>query len=406
VNKRQRAARRAKRVAEEGISVTTDTASSPVDGMNNTLKSNDNDKPTNNQETSMTTSSVKKLVPGQVQVVGPPPPAKRFIDLHCYGAHEGAKGNVPAVAEFNERSASVQLVPVYVDPVPGRALEMKERAERLGVLAKHVEARAEDLLATQSLSDPQIVHIDRASGVASVLRAASSSRAATLAYMLVKLPNGKLYGLAAALTLSDESVRNAAIVFFEELARASERNTSSDVVGDGGDPAHTLMEPQIRAWFRRHTVVNLTKAVAGLELSTNALELTEDGTESVPLFVVVRQDWAQSQLALAEEVIGNPAMPIRKGAKFVIAEVVQGKGIRLHHARRRSDDKVTIGGAIVVDRSDYERAVAAARRTKERTEAKENEAIVTDQERELAKRALAVVALAAVSAANPVLTTD
>ncbi|MDQ2642662.1 MAG: hypothetical protein M3020_02515 [Myxococcota bacterium] len=314
------------------------------------------------------------------------------------GANRGARENVPAFRSFNERSIAAEIVPIYVDPVPGRAVEQQRYAELQGVRSGAIEGRVEDVVkAIGSASDePVAVHIDRASGVASVLRGTMDARRALLIYLLVRLPSGRLLGVACAFGAGDRAAREGAAVFFQVLADVSERNGSDAILGSGADPAHVRAEPAIRAWFRRHTEQNLAKIAAGLEPATNTCEVTPDGSDIVPLVAAIQAAWSDP-VELAERILGNPTAPIRRGSRFMLAEVVPGAGIRLHPSRRRTDGRVTVNGVEIVDRSEFER-VAREHETRElaRREAAERQA-------ELARVRAERETL---SLLNPVLTTD
>ena len=72
---------------------------------------------------------------------------------------------------------------------------------------------------------------------------------------------------------------------------------------------------------------------------------------------------------LAERVLASPASPIRRGVRFVVAEVVRGQGIRLHDVWYRTDERVSVGGVEVVDRATLDRAVEDARAAEQRRQA-------------------------------------
>jgi hypothetical protein len=347
MNSRQRRARRAREQAAAGNEIATAET---------------------NEETTMTRELSYLIAP-------PPPPPKRVVTVLNGGAHRGARENIAAFAEFNLSSAATAIQPVYTDPLPGRALELKEEAARRGVVAGAIEGKVETIVKAiaGASSDPLVLNIDRASGIASVLRDTRGLNRAILGYLLVKLPDGGLRGIRYVLEPKDAEAREAAITFFETLAHVSERNTSDAIFGEHADPVHALLEPAIRRWFTEHTKANLAKIVAGLEPVSNVFEVTSNGHETLPLFVTIRRKWSDP-LALAETVVANPSLPIRKGARFVIAEVLPGDGIRFHDVRRRTDDRVTVGGAEVVNlaavreavrREEVARQAAEARRRAE-----------------------------------------
>jgi hypothetical protein len=362
----------------------------------------------------------------QTYTVGPAPaPTKQIITVENGGANRGARENLRAFAEFNLTSEAASLVPVYSDPAPGRARALAEEAAQRGISARGVEGKVEDVVLSHG-SDPRapiILNLDRASAIANVLTQTAKSPRATLGYLLLKLPSGRLWAVRFVLEAHNETGRAAAVAFFERLAEVSERNTSADILGEAADPAHVLAEPAIRAWFAAHTKANLAKIVAGVEPATATFEVTMDGHETLPLLIAVREGWSNPGM-LAAELLENPASPIRRGTQFVVAEVT-GEGIRLHAVRRRTDDRVTVAGAEVIDRATVnarqaeesarrEQAAAQARASAAREaeaaarrKAADGHALAEEQALvQMATAALAVAARETLSRRNPVMTTD
>jgi hypothetical protein len=296
--------------------------------------------------------------------------------------------------EFNRDSTQAVIEPKYVDVALGRAHDFIRESLEAGLFARALEGRVEDIvLAERGMStDPIILNLDRASSLANVLRTTADAGRPTLGYLLLKLPSGRLWAVRFVLEPANDGARAAAVAFFERLADVSERNTSDSVVGDDADPEHRLLEPRIREWFAEHTKANLAKIVAGVEPASNTFEVT-NGHDTSPLIISLQRSWADP-LALAEAVLENPPVPIRRGMQFVLAEVTPD-GIRFHEVRRRTDDQVTVGGAEVVDRA----AVLA------RVEA-DQEMARREQQRRVAREALARAARETLSRRNPVMTTD
>lgn len=334
-----------------------------------------------------------EVVPYVIQPV-PPPSAKRVLRPINGGANRGARENRPAFTEFNRDSTHAVIEPTYVDTVPGRATAFAEESRGLGLFARALEGRVEDIVLAEAepSTDPLILNLDRPSAIARVLRTTAHSGRPTLIYLLLKLPSTRLWAVRSVLEANDVEGRLAAVAFFERLAEVTERNTSNAILGEQAAPEHVLLEPQIRKWFAEHTKANLAKLVAGVEPATNTFEVTS-GTDTLPLIISVGSDWADPTV-LAESVLVNPAVPIRRGMQFVLAEVTP-EGIRFHEVRRRTDDKVTVGGAELVDRA----AMVAQWQA-------EDEAAEREAQRKLAADALARAARETLSRRNPVQTTD
>lgn len=322
-------------------------------------------------------------------VIGAVPAPKRTVTVLNGGANRGARENLRAFAEFNRDSTRTAIVPVYVDPLGGRAFAMKEEAERQGVAARAVESRLEDIVdaeGTEDTSPLQLFNLDRASAIAHVLRATEATHRATLGYLLLKLPSGRLWAVRFVLEPHDQLARENAIAFFERLAAVSERSSSGAILGESADPAHVLAEPAIRRWFADHTKLNLVKILSGIEPATNAFEVTMNGSETLQLVIAVRNEWTDPP-ALAEQIVANPSAPLRRGTRFLLAEVAPD-GIRFHDVRRRTDDRVTVGSAEVVDRDAVDTKVRS------------------DEANRVAAEALAKATRETLSRRNPVTTTD
>ncbi|MCC6217862.1 MAG: hypothetical protein IT376_23595 [Polyangiaceae bacterium] len=378
----------------------------------NTNPTNKNNKPENK---TMSNYNV------QNNIVGPPPKPKKVITVLNGGAHRGARENMRAFVDFNLESSGAQVIPYYIDPAPGRALATQEEAEGRGIIARAIEGRIEDALVSGDIdaTAPVVLNLDRASAVASALHAVENFNRAVLAYMMLKLPSGRLWAVRLALEPRDGVAREAAFAFFDRIAAVSERNASAGIFGTGADPAHALAEPAIRAWFAEHTRANLSKIAAGVEPVTNVFEATSDGQRTVGLHIVVRPSWSDTA-ALADEVVSNPTWPIRRGSQFVVAEVTP-EGVRFHLVRRRSDERVTVHGTDTINRAAVEaqekaQALAVARAAEQdAANARRSANTPMDQaEQKAAMVELVMVAAAALrraeretlSTRNPVMTTD
>jgi hypothetical protein len=330
----------------------------------------------------------------QPYVIEPAPAPRQTIAALNGGANRGARGNIRAYADFNRTSTRAVIEPIYVDPLPGRAEALKDEALLQGIVARSIEGRLEDIVLARdaSANEPVILNLDRASAIAKVLSDTRASGRTTLGYLLLKLPSGRLWGIRFVLEPHDAEARAAAIAFFVRLAEVSERNRSEAILGEGADPAHTLLEPKIRQWFAEHTTANLAKILAGVEPASNTFEIT-DGDTTRALVIVASETWSDP-LELAGRVVANPSVPIRKGTQFVVAEVTRD-GIRFHDVRRRTDDRVTVGGAEVADRAAFEAKARADDEAKQR-----------EEDRRRAEEALARAQRETLSRRNPVLTTD
>lgn len=319
--------------------------------------------------------------------IQPIPAPKRVLDVLNGGANRGARENIRAFEAFNNRTSHAQLQLTYADPDPGRAEGILDDPRLQRMLARAFEGKVEDLVRVQNAENegPIVLNLDRASGIAAVLRETEGSNRPILAYLLLDLPSGSLWGWRLVLEPRDRAARMVAITVFDVIAAASERNGSTKVLGTDADPAHRLIEPIIRSWFAEHCEQNLHKIAAGVEPVTATMEVT-DGQTTYPLFVAIRDDWSDP-LLLAEQIVANPTMPIRKGTQFVVAEVsTANAGIRFHIVRRRTDDRVTVAGSERYDAASIEanrevlrqRALEAIEHAKQVTISRRNPVRTTD----------------------------
>lgn len=343
---------------------------------------------------------------------------KRTVPAVNGGANRGAREGLGAYEEFNASSTAAEIVPTYVDAMPGRAAELVADARRRGLRAQAIEGRIEDALAHGDFpgSAPIVLNLDRASAIANVLESPGIERRAILGYLLLKLPSSRLWGLRFVLEPGDAVVREGTARFFRQLAALSERGGSGAIFGAGGDPADALNEPLFRRWFKEHARANFAKIVSGLEPMSNALEITPDGSETMPLFLAARSFWGDArELGLA--VVADPTSPIRRGTRFGVAEMTP-EGIRFHVFAWRTDAELAELDADTLDHAGIDAALARAEAAR-REDAARAEAARRAEERGGAFLVGAAVGLAlgvgaalaladreSVTRRNPVRTTD
>jgi hypothetical protein len=295
---------------------------------------------------------------------------RNTIPFHTAGAGRGAERMLPHLEQFNRQSERWQLVPTYIDPAPGKARTLAQKAMQQGIPAAYEEATAGEIIARDDGSTPLVLSLDRPGEVAKALRQAIATRQAILAFLLVRTPNGMLYGVRVVCSRDDQAVKEQAAVFFEALAGVVARTGSSFVFGERGKPEHLAAEPAFRAWFAQGLGVNLPKLVAGIEPEGAAVEITEDGKTAMPVLIIDHRatGWADPS-ELAREVSNNPAVPLLRGEGFVIAEI-GAEGLRLHRVQKRHDDKVQLHGSSVIDPAGVA-AMEAEDRERARREAEE-----------------------------------
>lgn len=331
------------------------------------------------------------------------------------GASRGARLGMPAIQNFNRTSQRFEIVPTYVDSFPGRSESLAAEARAKNIQATAEEARIEDFLATRPERDvPGLLNIDSATSVAKVLPLVGERLPALLAYQIVEMPDGRVYGVCLLIRRGEEELRDRATRLFETLGRLTERSGSEVILGPAGSAAARAVEPTLRRAFATHTVKNLTKVFAGLEPESPALEVVSTTGETAPLYIR-ETDGMVDPSDLAAEVANNPEHPMRRGTSFAIAETTPA-GVRFHEARRRMvDDSVRVRERGLLERAVVDRSVAegeAQRRAAEEEAAKH--AVRPDSELSKLFAEVLVPQLAAIerprtimiSTRNPIRTTD
>lgn len=251
------------------------------------------------------------------------------------GANRGARENLTALQTFNGTSVAAEIEVLYADPAPGRAEETAELARRGGIEAEAIEARAEDVLSGEVV-DANVFHVDNAATLASGLVVLGQRRLPSLGYLIMVPSTGRMLGLRFVLPAGEDERRAEARAFFESLARVTARSGSREVFGENARASHQLMEPRLRAAFARHTGEELARLTAGVLPEHAPIDVTFDGETSMPLLIDVRASFGEPG-AVIEAVAKKPAVPLRRGMNFLVAEVTDG-GLRIHEARRRQVD--------------------------------------------------------------------
>jgi len=281
--------------------------------------------------------------------------ARSRVEVMTAGANRGARLMQPAIANFNRASARFALAPIYVDPVPERALALVREGARRGVTATAVEARIEDVLSSEDRShSPLIVSVDNPYAVASALESAEGRP--VLVYLLVRMPSQELMGIRAVIRSDDDRERELAARFFRALGKLTARSGASAVVGVDGRPEHIALEPAYRAWFAEHMQSNMTKLVANIAPENDPLEITVDGRKTMSLMVKESGPAWSDPSELARAIVEHPLMPITRGRDFAIGEIGPD-GVRMHVLRvRATDGKPAINARAVVTPEEYRAA--------------------------------------------------
>ena len=283
---------------------------------------------------------------------------KALVPILNAGAGRGAKGNLEYLANFNKKSSAHALLPEYVDPVPGRANDVADKASSLGLAAIATEGTIQQVLA-KSESLFVVGNLDKPGTLADLVE--RTSERTTLAYFLTRMPNEELWGFASVLSPGDDRARDGFVFFLNELKGVTARTGSRHVLGDKGPVKNRIVEPQYRQWFGNHLNRNLAKVLAGLEPESYQMEATRDGRTSMPVVFYGANEWSDPK-TLAESLVNNPPFPMIRGEDVAVAEMTR-RGIRIHRVRRRlTDGKVAVRAAALLDPESIEEARRKAER--------------------------------------------
>src|SRR5262245_31422179 len=250
----------------------------------------------------------------------------RIVPLIHAGARRGAEALVPYLAAWN-REAGVPLRSIYVDPVPGRAAAMRDRARGLTLSAEAEEATIEDFLPRTDRRESHGVIVLSLDHPRSISRALELSTGhPVLGYSLWQFPTGHLAGCQVAIAPSDEAVRRRLAALFLALDSRTARAGSQAIFGERADAANRVAEPLYRACFGAHLTRNLPKLASGLEAEDSSIEFVLNTVSPEAAIIVESPRAWRSETELHGEATGNPIAP---GGALLILEIGPN-GLRVH----------------------------------------------------------------------------
>lgn len=277
---------------------------------------------------------------------------KRTVNTVVAGAHRGAEAALNALITLNNTNKALSIIPHYVDPIDGRAEAMAEAARQQGLDgALGTVARIQDEKAVAGEADLVIHHLDRADAIAESHAITVNNGTPSLSYLAMLLPGRAVLGVAAVDDRQSPEASAQIQTFFRGVARVSARAGSGSVFGVEAPIESNQAEALIRSWFARHSDDCVQKLAAGVAPTRYPLEITFDGDESIPLFVVESDTPATSLEQLAESVLMNPHTPIPRGSRFVVCEVLPN-AVRFVTIRHRSFGGVNVTGQTSVTDRD------------------------------------------------------
>jgi hypothetical protein len=257
------------------------------------------------------------------------------------GARRGAEALLPHLAHW-EKGGRRSFGLAYVDPVPGRAESMAERARAQGLDAGAEEAAIEDFLPQSTASSSHstlILSLDHPRALSRAF--AVSAGLPTLAYQLWQFPTGHLAGFQAVVAPEQDAERQRLAALFVRLDELASRQGSETILGLQAG-TNRVVEPLYREGFGRHLTRNLPKLAAGLAPEDPAVGLVLDGRTPEPAVIVESPRGWKTEAALLEETSAMITDPLTPGDSRLLLELGPD-GLRAHRLRlRRVDRKVDV----------------------------------------------------------------
>ncbi|MBI4446917.1 MAG: hypothetical protein HY645_13550 [Acidobacteria bacterium] len=276
------------------------------------------------------------------------------------GSNRAARENLRHLLELPVAPGSLVRRVDYLDAVPGRASQLAVMAASAGL-----ESRGYDSVFTERAPvdlvdqyDAVVFTPDNAATIADGFRMLLAKP--VVAYLLLGMPDGLLFGVAAIGGVGDEPNRHKPTAFFDAVQRVTARSRARDFWGENAPSQYRTMEPAYRQVFGRHLQDNLSRILAGLEPESYPMEITRDGRSMNPMVVHDSGGgWAEPR-QLAEMAINE--VGVLPGRSFVIAEIGP-QGLRFHIAQlRKIDRELSVQGTVRFDPDAFEQAIREAER--------------------------------------------
>src|SRR5205085_10344002 len=175
-------------------------------------------------------------------------PTRRRLRVIEAGTNRGGRGSLPHVAEFQRDSEVIDVELVGVDPIPLRAQQFTNEAQRIGVHGRAREAKIEDVIAEGVPDDTTVLlHIDTPQGHAAALDLLADTDAPVLGVIYAASPaDRQLNGLRYVMAGNEHDEKRKVASLFRSLAAFSGRGGYDRVWGERGRPDHRPLEPVYR----------------------------------------------------------------------------------------------------------------------------------------------------------------
>lgn len=312
------------------------------------------------------------------------PPRRSVID--GVGGGRAMRAILPVLAERHRTNPATELR--LFEPRATKGHEIVRHAESQGVSLTLRPVRGEDGLRDSRDAGLILVHTDDPRTTAELLANEALIGRPILGQLLIKFGE-RIAGLRVAAERGDLTTRRAGTLLMERLAELRGRRGASAIVDD---PRFAAIEEPVRAWMRAAVEREAERLEADIVPECDPLELTYDGIETLPVFVVetmAPEDPEELVRRTLERELEHRTLT--RGTSFIVAEIpTHERALYLHEARLRLTD----GDVRVLSREVLTSASFAPR------------SIARESGRPGSDGVGAVLALFAITAAAPVLVTD
>ena len=312
------------------------------------------------------------------------PRPRRVVD--GVGGGRAMRAILPALAERPRANPATELR--LFEPRAPKGHELVRHAESQGVPLVLRPVRGEDGLRDWRDAGLILVHTDDPRTTAELLANERLIGRPILGQLLIKFGE-RIAGLRVAAERGDRTTRHAGTLLMERLAELRRPRGAS---GNGGGPRFAAIEEPVRAWMRAAVEREAERLEADIVPECDPLELTYDGIETLPVFVVETHS-SEDPEELVRRTLARELehRTLTRGTSFIVAEIPSHeRALNLHEARLRLTD----GDVRVLSRETLTSASFAPRSGARASGRQGSDGIG------------AVLALFAITAAAPVLVTD
>jgi hypothetical protein len=314
-------------------------------------------------------------------------PARRRLRVIDGGTNRGGRETLRHLANLQHDTEVIDVELVGVDPIPPRAQQFIEEAQRLGLRGEAREAKLEEVIAEGIPEHTSVlVHVDTPQGHAAALELLADTDAPVLGALYAASPvDGQLHGFRYVFAGDEHDEKREVARMFRSVANFTGKGGYDRVWGERGRPDHRPLEPVYRDWAGNFVRENLAKLAVRVPSNNHYIEMTRDGRHTLPVVIVESPHGWAPPFTLGTEALGNSSVSILRGDDFAIAEL-RPDGARFHFARQgKTDGRLRVNGFTgfdhetmdAVEREErerqlqHDRALQAAERARQEREVRE-----------------------------------